>query len=384
MASALSLNSYILSTFAPYLIADFGWSGSQWALLGIVQILTLVTLPVAGRLTDMFGVWRVAAVGALSFPLFLVAIATMNGNIHVYLAIYVAQTIICSTTTATVYSRVVAETFTIWRGLALGVVGVSTPLVAALGAPAITAFVEQHGWRAGYLLVAAFSMACALAMLALLPRHSAALASGRTPAGRPLGAYRLIAAMPAFWLMLLAVFLVNFPFSVAMSQLKMVALAQGLPDSSAALAVTAFASGSVIGRIVSGLAVDVLPPHVVAAIGFALPFAGLLILASPYDTTAAVVFAIVLLGLSFGSEGDVVPVLVGRYFGLPVFSTVMGLLSAGIGTALALGNLLIGVTLAATNSFGTYLLFAAAASLLGSTLFLLLGLPRFRPAPLAA
>src|SRR5690606_26342329 len=104
MGSALSLNSYILSTFAPYLIEEFGWTRSQWALLGVVQGLVLICLPVAGRLTDLFGVRPVAAVGALTFPLFLVAIAMMNGDIYVYLGIYIAQTIFCSTTTATVYS----------------------------------------------------------------------------------------------------------------------------------------------------------------------------------------------------------------------------------------------------------------------------------------
>jgi hypothetical protein len=46
--------------------------------------------------------------------------------------------------------------------------------------------------------------------------------------------------------------------------------------------------------------------------------------------------------------------------------------------SLALGNGLIGLTMQATNSFTPYLLFAAAASFIGSSIFLLLGLPRFR------
>lgn len=382
LASALSLNSYILSTFAPYMIAEFQWSRAQWALLGIVQAFTLISLPVAGRLTDMFGVRRVAAVGALSFPLFLVAIALMNGNVYLYLAIYIGQTLLGSLTTATVYARVVAQAFKVHRGLALGIFGCSTPLVAALGAPLITLFVADHGWRAGYLAIAAFSMVCAVLTLALLPRDGPQRAVGRDPASRPLGVYRAIGAIPAFWVILLAVFLVNFPFTVAMSQIKMVALEQGISDEAAALAISAFAIGSIVGRIVSGVALDVLPPHRVAAIGFALPFVGLLILASGWDTAGAVVFAILLLGLSFGSEGDVLPVLVNRYFGLAVFSTVMGLLSAVIGTALALGNALIGLTLQITDSFDTYLLFAAATSFVGSAMFLLLGRRRFRPAPL--
>lgn len=380
MASALSLNSYILSVFAPYLIGEFGWTRSQWALLGIVQILVLICLPIAGRLTDLFGVRPVAAVGALSFPLFLVAIATMNGDIRMYLAIYIAQTILCSTTTATVYARVVAEVFAVRRGLALAIAGSSPPLIAALGSPLITAFVEDHGWRAGYLAIAVYSAVCAVATLALLPRRNrTTTAEQLAPEKRPVGVYRTIAAMPVFWMMLIAVFLVNLPFTLATSQLKMVALEQGVSDATAALLVSAFAIGSIVGRIISGAALDYLPAHIIAAIGFGLPFVGLLLLASGYDTTPVVALAILLVGLSFGSEGDVIPFLVTRYFGIAIFSTVLGLLSAAIGTAMALGNAILGFALEATDSFNLYLLIAAAGSFVGSSIFLLLGRPAFRP-----
>ena len=94
MGSALSLNSYILSIFAPYLMKDLGWTMSQWASLGTVQMLIMFSTPVAGRLADVFGVRRVAAVGALSFPLCLLAIASMSGSIRTYLAIYIVQVVI--------------------------------------------------------------------------------------------------------------------------------------------------------------------------------------------------------------------------------------------------------------------------------------------------
>lgn len=382
MGSALSLNSYILSTFAPYLIDDFGWSRSQFAMLGVVQILMLVCLPVAGRLTDVFGVRRVAAVGALSFPLFLVAIALMDGNIYVYLGIYIAQTIVCSTTTATVYARVVAEVFAVRRGVALAIAGSSPPLIAALGSPLVTAFVDGNGWRAGYLAVAVFCAVCSVATVMLLPRrtqapkHASAAAS--TPPGRSRGVYREIARMPAFWMMLVACFLVNLPFTLATSQIKMVVLDQGISDADAAMMISAFAIGSIVGRVIAGFALDYLPGHIIAAIGFGLPFIGLLLLASNLDTVPVVGFAILLMGLSFGSEGDVIPYLVTRYFDIAVFSTVMGLFSASIGSAMALGNVILGLSLAATDSFGLYLLIAAAGSLIGSAVFLALGLPRFR------
>lgn len=378
MGSALSLNSYILSIFAPYLIKDFGWTMSQWSGLGTVQMLIMFCTPVAGRLADLFGVRRVAAVGAISFPLCLLAIAMMSGNIQTYLAIYVVQIVIGSTTTATVYSRVVAGAYSVRRGLALGIAGSSPPLVAALFSSKISEFVEGHGWREGYLLIAGFSAICAVLTLWLLPPHrpdEAALAPAATP-GHSKGVYRAIFANPVFWIMLVAIFLVNLPFTLATTQLKLVVLAQGLPDVTAALLVSVFAISSIIGRLLSGAALDYLPAHYVAAIAFALPVVGLLLLASPLDTVPAVTLAMTLIGVSFGGEGDIIPYLITRQFGIRIYSTVLGLLSAAMGLAMGGGNIL----LAMTGSFDLYLPIAAATAFVGSLMFLTLGLPNLKRA----
>lgn len=382
MGSGLSLNSYILSTFAPYFIEEFGWTRAEWAMLGAVQILIMFCLPVAGRMTDLWGVRRVAAVGAITFPLFLVAIAMMNGDIYVYLGIYVAQTILCSTTTSTVYSRVVAESFSVRRGLALAICGSSPPIVAALGSPLITAFVASHGWRAGYMVMAVYCAICAAVTLALLARRGRQVTHTQTaPETRTRGVYRDLSRMPVFWMMLLGCFLVNLPFTLAISQIKMVVLAQGIPDADAALMISVFAIGSIAGRAIAGFALDALPGNFIAAIGFGLPCISLFLLASNLDSTLIVGAAILLMGLSFGSEGDVIPYLVTRYFDMAIFSTVLGILSAAIGSSMALGSIALGLSLQATNSFDLYLMIAAAGSFIGSGVFLMLGRPERRLAP---
>lgn len=376
MGSALSLNSYILSIFAPYLIKDLGWTMSQWSSLGTVQMLIMFCTPVAGRLADVFGVRRVAAVGAISFPLSLLAIATMSGSIQTYLAIYVVQIVICSTTTATVYSRVVAGAYSVRRGLALGIAGSSPPLVAALFSSLISTFVEGHGWRAGYLVVAGFSAICAVVTLLLLPTQQAEVAPvvAEKAGTRPKGVYSAIFANPVFWIMLAAIFLVNLPFTLATTQLKLVVLAQGLPAATAALLVSVFAVSSIIGRVLSGAALDYLPAHIIAAIAFGLPVVGLLLLASPLDTVLVVTLAMALIGTSFGSEGDIIPYLITRQFGIRIYSTVLGLLSAAMGLAMGGGNIL----LAITGSFDLYLPIAAGTAFVGSLMFLGLGLPALK------
>jgi predicted MFS family arabinose efflux permease len=301
----------------------------------------------------------------------------MDGSIETYLAIYIAQTVICSTTTATVYSRVVAGAYSARRGLALGIVGSSPPLVAALFSGPISGFVEAEGWRAGYMLVAAFCAACAVVTLLLLPSREAEAANDKASGVTAReGVYRAVFTSPVFWIMLAATFLVNLPFTLATTQLKTVVLAQGLPASAAAVLVSVFAISSIVGRVLSGVALDYLPAHLIAAIGFGLPVLGLVLLASPFDSFAAVAAALALIGISFGGEGDIIPYLVTRYFGIAIYSTVLGLLSAVMGLAMGGGNIL----LAMTGSFDVFLWIAAATAFIGSLLFMMLGNARFKAA----
>lgn len=380
VGTALSFNTYLLSIFAPYMIEDFGWSLSQFAMTGIVQFVVVFSIPVAGRLTDLYGVRRVAAVGAFTYPLFLLAIAAMNGNINLYLAIYIVQTLVCSTTTMTVYSRVVAGAFSRRRGLALGICGSAPPLLGAIASPLMSAFVADYGWRAGYVVVAAFCMACSVAMFLLLKSGEAARQAEpvKPASSRSRGDYRAILTSPVFWLLVVALFLVNTPFAIANAQLKLVALDQGLSDATAAFMVSLFAISSIIGRVIAGAALDKLPAHIIAALAFFLPVVGLLLLASPYDTTWPVMTGLILIGISFGAEGDVIPYLVTKYFRLEIYGSVLGLLTAAMGGAMASGTVLLTATLTRSNDYQLYFMVAAATAAVGSALFLLLGLTRFR------
>jgi len=221
--------------------------------------------------------------------------------------------------------------------------------------------------------VALFCAACAIVSLTLMPSGRTVEKAPVSPARkRPFGVYPVLFSMPAFWLIFSAFFLVNLPFSLAISQLKLVVLDQGLGDSTAALLVSAFALGSIAGRIVSGIALDYLPCRIIAAIGFAMPGIGLLMLASPYDSAPVVTAAILLIGISFGGEGDILPYIITRYFSSEYFSTVLGLMTAAVGGAMAIGNGILSVSLDKTGSFNAYMLIAALATIIGSGLFMAL------------
>lgn len=375
MGSALSVNNFITSTFAPYLLQEFGWTRAQWATTGMFVILLAFCVPVAGRLADLYGVRRVAGVGVVVFPLTLVAVAMLQGDIRQYMAIVALQSVLCCTTTATIYTRLVAEKFVAWRGLALAMCAASPAMVGMVAAPAITAFVHAHGWRNGYLMVAAISALCGALAMALTPPHrrGESASASRGPVG-----YGAILRSPVFWIMLFAGLLVSMHHTLIVVQMKVLLLEQGVSDTSAAWLVAVFAGGSIAGRLLSGVALDFLPAHSVAAVFLGLPVIGLLMLASDADSVAALAVAILLVGMAFGGEGDVIAYLVVRFFGIGVFSTVLGLLTTAIATASALGAALLGVSLKLTDSFNAFLMFAALCVFAGSALFQLLGAERYQ------
>jgi len=375
LGGGAALHIYSLSVFAPPLLQEFGWSKAQFALVGLIGMLTLVTVPVAGRLADSFGVRRTAAFGVVGVPACFFAYSLMRGGFGEFMAITIALTAIGAATTSSVYSRLVAERFVKARGLALAVVVCGPAGVSALGIPVLTHINDSYGWRVGYQSVAVFSLGLGLLALTLMPRSTA---SGRAVArapGRMLQDYRQVAGRSAFWVIIAAMLLCNIAAALPASHMKLLLLDKGASSAVASMIISSYSTGVIIGRFICGLSLDRFPPHIVAAIAMGLPAIGLFILGSPIDTTFALFAAVMLLGLSQGAEGDLAAFLVMRFFGIQVYSSTLGLVTAAIGSASAIGSLVMGATLKLTDDFTVYLYVCTAATFVGSLLFMLLGRP---------
>ncbi|MBX7434611.1 MFS transporter [Mycobacterium sp. Y57] len=371
LSAGLSLSAYTNAAMAPQFLGAFGWSRSEFALTGVIALLTFVFLPFYGRLTDLLGVRRVAIVGVVGLPLCWVAYAAMTGPIWQYFAISVAVIALGVTTTPAVYSRIVATRFQRARGLALAVAISGPPLLGAIGAPALEAVNRAHGWRIGCLSIAVVIAAIGVAALMLIPPAGPA---DHVPGARKTSRdYRAIARSPVFWILLGGVLLCNLYHSVTTSQLGVVLGDSVGPGDAVAVLISTFATAVIVGRFVCGVALDRFPAHLVAAVAMGLPGVGALLLASPWDGLPAVVIAVCCLGAAWGAEGDVIAYLVARRFSLQIYSTVLSILSAAIGLSSALGALILSRTLRESPSFNGFLTFAGVAALLGGALFVALG-----------
>lgn len=370
MAFGYTLNNYLSNVFIPPLVREFHWPRSNVALIGLAALLSLVFQPLAGRLTDRLGVRTVALIGVLAGPLIFVALSLQHGSFWEFFLFNILQiALFASTTGAVVYSRLIAQGFDRARGMALAIAACSPSVAGAFVAPFLSRYIEFHGWRMAYVIVAAVTAIAGLFAL-LLIRVSKPSAQEIPTAAAPGTDYRAIFINPAFKLIALGMGVCSLSVTVQASQLKFIIESLGIEPARASLLISFYATGVIVGRLSCGAALDRFPPYIVAAVSLGLPGVGLLMLSLGTTTPLFMAVAVVMLGLSLGTELDVAGYLIMRYFELGVYSAVLGLIIGVIALFGALGSLILSATLHVSESYGPYLLLCSVAALLGSLLFL--------------
>jgi predicted MFS family arabinose efflux permease len=363
------------SIFAPHLLREFGWTRAEFAAIGTLSIALLLAYPVVGQLADRLGARRTALIGVIGLPLIAIGLSLQNGDIRWYAALFVLMIMIGATTTSAVYTRAIVQRIEKARGLALAIVASGPGLATADGGPLLNDLVAAQGWRTGYLALAVFTAAMGALALALMPAEARAPADAQAKPRTARGDFALLFEMPAFWILMGALFLVSLPLPLAYSQMNLVLEDNGVIGAAASPMISAFAIGTLAGRFACGLALDRFPAQIVAFVALALSGVGLFLIASDFDAPMVLILAIFLFGLSMGAEADLVSYIISRTFDLKVFSTVVGLSSLAIAIASSCGGLLLSYLFTFSTSFVTFLIVAGVGTLIGAAMFLLLRSP---------
>jgi MFS family permease len=183
---------------------------------------------------------------------------------------------------------------------------------------------------------------------------------------------------PVLLLLIGGMVLVNLPQAFAQSQLKLIALDNGVSDGSATAMVSLYAVGVIIGRFLTGIALDAkVRPHVVAIVALGLPAIGYGLFASGTPVAAILMGGVLLVGLAQGAESDIGAYLISRRFDLKNFSLLLSFLTMSIGIGSALGSLVLSYTLYLTDSYTPFLVLAAVGTLAGAAAFWLTGARRW-------
>lgn len=382
--TSLPLFAYTNSVFAPHLVEEFGWSRSQFALVGLTMLTTLFVLPFIGRFTDRVGVRRIAIVGTIFVPICFLGYAAQQGAFWHYLIASTAVLAIGSLTSPLVYTRLIAENFEKATGLALTIVNCVPALLAMAMVPVLNWFIEDYGWRLGYVGLAILTLIGGVTAIILIPKKAGAgqePEAGLNVPDYPATAevhisakrdYSTILTSKIFWVIFIGMFMCLLQTPLHASQMNLMLVDNQISMQTAANIVTVYAFGTVVGRIGCGLALDRYPTPIVTTLSMLLPALGFFLLGTELNTVAIITFSMFLVGLSVGAESDIISFLVARYFKLRIYNTTLGLVYCVSFLASALGALAISFTLKITDSFSPYLYFVAGSIAVGSLLFLLM------------
>jgi predicted MFS family arabinose efflux permease len=244
-----------------------------------------------------------------------------------------------------------------------------------LAPPLLGGAIAAHGWRTGYLILAGTVAVAAVVIAFLLkPRKSVDRSNDGAKKGLLL---RDAIAGRAFWLMALGFFCVALAAPGLIVHIVPYLTDQGLSASTTAAIASSIGAFLIIARILTGLLLDKFFAPYVAAAAMLLSTAGFLVLALGGARFALI--GAVSIGVSFGSEVNLVGYLAARYYGLRAYGEIYGLLYTCLLAGTALSPIAYGF---AFDKLGSYhAAIEASALLLGISAVLFLALPPFELRP---
>jgi MFS family permease len=391
MGTGVALYIYVASIFIEPLQQAFGWSRGDIAIGGMVSyVVGAVALPLTGRFIDRFGFRRVAIVCALGLASVYAATAMMPDAYWFYLSMMIVGGVFGGGTAALVWTRPVIATFESQRGLALGLATAGTSIAGMLAPPLLAGALGEGGWRAGFFAMAAITGLIGMPLaLGLIGRARERVAEARDDLRAGIARVPDVALREAmrglrFWLLMLAIACINIPGSGVLGQLAPIISDRGLNDGDVALVMSLYAAGLLVGRVLSGFALDRLPAPLVGAVTTVIPALGILMLMVPSPSFALAALAVALIGMQQGAETDLFAFFISRFFGVKHYGAIYGVISMAGALSTAVALVLFGEVHDATGSYDIAMVIGAALFVLGAGAFAAMGRRPRAPAPVTA
>jgi MFS family permease len=375
MVSFAAIMPYTFSLFLEPLSKAFGWHREAISsAFGIAAMTVAVFSPGIGSLLDRFPPRRVIIPCVIVFSLAYMSLSLLTPHIAQFYLTYFVLGVVGNGTAQLAYSRAVLTWFQQRRGLALarvltgsGTGSIIIPLVAQH-------VIHEYGWRSAYVTLGCIAL-LGLPLTALLVRNRPAshrqsddtFAKGSSVGTALRGAI--------FWILAVMIMLEAFGSNGLLSHLAAMLTERGVSGESAALALSVMGATGILGRLTTGLLLDRYFAPNVSMTMLGIASIGIFTLTTAATATTALI-GTALMGYGLGSEADVVPYLIARYFGRKHFAALYGLTWTAYAVGGATGPVIVGRLY---DRFGSYqprfIVGLAMTCVVGALLSLLL--PRY-------
>jgi predicted MFS family arabinose efflux permease len=342
MVSFAAVVPYTFGLFIKPLTASFGWHReAASAGFSIAALTVAVASPGLGFLLDRYKPRYIILPCIVLFSAAYASLALLTPRLmHFYLTYFVIG-LVGNGTAYIGYSRAISTWFDRRRGFALAIMLAGSALGAMMLPPIAQAAITHLGWRNAYVMLGLLAFVVGFPLTAVFVRERPAAQQDQeysTELGEPVAA---ALKTRAFWIIAATVCLYAVSVNGAIAHLSALLTDRGVTTSGAAWSVSIIGATGLIGRLLTGLFLDRFFGPRVSQIMLLMTVVGIVLL-SVANTLVVGLVAAGLIGFSMGSEGDITPYLLGRYYGLRRFSTLYALTWTTYAVGGALGPILVG------------------------------------------
>jgi sugar phosphate permease len=344
-----------------------------------------ITSPFIGKVADRYGSKQILIPSLLIFGILLASIAFIVTALWQLYIIFVLIGVFAAGANGLPYMRIIGEWFNKRRGLALGIAMAGGGAGYMYVPPMLQHIIDNYSWRHGYYALAAIVLFAALPVsyfflrntpqeMGLNPDNDNLDEIPEKPAEQKI-LFKDIITQKTFWVLYLIFALLSFCLYGLLSNLVPMLIDRGMENSSAANVAATLGLAILVSRAVIGYFLDRFFAPRVAIVSILLSTIGVVMLAMSIVGVPAYLAAL-LIGLSIGTEFDLLAYLTTRYFGLSSFGMVYGLMFSAFLVGTSFGPPTFGASFDQYGSYINVLTLCSALLIVSVGLFLLL--PKYK------
>ena len=380
MCGIFTLTNYTQGFFVGPVTSEFGWSAPQFFLSYTVLMCSgLLTGPLIGFIAQKVGLRTVGIIGLIGHSLAYVVLSLNNGSLMLWYLSWALVAILGAGSLPIIWTGVLNNWFSKHRGKAIGITMAGTGLGAFLLPPIVEFLIANHGWRTAYRGIGLGALCVSLPIvLALFKEKPEANEVAQTQeASNQVTSWGLTTReairTKQFWILGAVLFLTVIVVAGWLSNFERIMTEQGFERSSIAQIAAVLGLTVIFGRLMVGALVDRFWAPGVAACFFLVATLGLLILIMTQVTLASALVVAVMIGLAAGAELDLLAYLTGKYFGPAHYPAVFGVIIAFFTVGAGMAPPIFGMAAQVFQGYETVLLISVGLLLLSILLFLSLG-----------